>query len=190
MSIDHMVAVTITAVQSVSLFGWWKQPILTLSWNDVKYHHFTWRQLRSVDIGEDVLMRLQSDKHEWLQRGGIRVQDLLDMTIFPVNPLIDFGVDLAELWQLQCPASKMASMGITMDHLLSKGMSPEIMAAFSFSLSDWMELGFDEAHAGNLTSEECVKIFLLEKKELLRLLSTFSSRSDVHASNCCRVSCP
>ena len=180
-----MVAVTISARQSVSLLGWWRQPILTLSWNDVKYHHFTWRQVRLVELGVDMLMKLQTDKHEWLQRGCIQVSDLLDMTVFPVNPLTDFGVDLAELWQLQCTPSKMESMGITMDHLLAKGMSPEIITASAFSLNDWMELGFGEAHASKLSSEECVKIFLLEKKELLRLLSTFLSHNDVIASKLC-----
>jgi hypothetical protein len=111
-----MSAVSLTAVQSVKLFGWWRQPILTLSWNDVKQQHFTWRQLRALGIEAAQLKRLQPDKHEWLQRGGIQVSDLLDMTVFPVNPLTDFGVDLAELWSLWYSGSQMAAMGITFDH--------------------------------------------------------------------------
>ena len=175
-----MVAVPISAVQSISLFGWWKQPILTLSWNDEKYHHFTWRQLRSLGLAPETLQKLQPDKHEWLQRGGIQVSDLVDMTVFPVNPLTDFGVDLAELWQLQCPPPKLASMGIKMDHLLAKGMTPEIRAAWAFSLSDWLELDFREAHVCTLSNDDCLRIFLLEKKELMRLLYTFGS----HAAAC------
>lgn len=174
---DGMVAVQISAFQSVSLFGWLKQPILTLSWNDVKYHHFTWRQLRSLGLGPETLQKLQPDKHEWLQRGGIQVSDLLDMTVFPVNPLTDFGVDLAELWQLQCTPPKLASMGVTVNHLIAKGMTPEIMAAFAFSLSDWLELSFGQAHAENLTNDDCLRVFLLEKRELLRLLQTFGSHA-------------
>jgi hypothetical protein len=169
-----MVALNISAVQSVVLFGWWKQPILTLSWNDVKCQHFTWRQLRSIGLEADMLIKLQPDKQEWLQRGGIQVRDLLDMTVFPVNPLTDFGVDLAELWQLQCTASTMASMGVKMEHLYAKGMTSDIMAAFAFSLSDWMELSFTEEHASNLSNDECLRIFLLEKHELTRLLQTFT----------------
>jgi hypothetical protein len=170
-----MVAVQISAVQSVSLFGWFQQPILTLSWHDVKHHHFTWRQLRSLELPSETLKKLQPDKHEWLQRGGIQVSDLLDMIVFPVNPLTDFGVDLAELWQLQCLPVKMASMGITMDHLFAKGMTPEIMAAFAFSLSDWLELQFGLEHANSLTNDDCLRIFVLEKKELLRLLQSFAA---------------
>jgi len=160
MSIDDMVAVTISARKSVSLLGWWRQPILTLSWNDVKYHHFTWRQVRLVELGVDMLMKLQTDKHEWLQRGCIQVSDLLDMTVFPVNPLTDFGVDLAELWQLQCTPSKMASMGITMDHLLAKGMSLEIIAAFAFSLN-WDSAKLTQA---NFHQRSVSKYFSLKRK--------------------------
>ena len=105
-------SIKVTAVQSVRLFGWFVQPVLTLSWVDVKQRAFTWRQLRALGIEAAELMRLQPDKQEWLQRGGIQVADLLDMTIFPVNPLTDFGVDLAELWALKSTATQMASMGL------------------------------------------------------------------------------
>jgi hypothetical protein len=58
-----MSAVSLTTVQSVKLFCWWRQSIL-------------------------------------MHRGVIQVSDLLDMTVFPVNPLTDFCVDLAHLWDL------------------------------------------------------------------------------------------
>jgi hypothetical protein len=64
-------AVPLSGYQSVSLFGWWRQPILVLAWQDVKYHHFTWRQLRALGLEAETLQRLQPDKQEWLQRGGI-----------------------------------------------------------------------------------------------------------------------
>jgi hypothetical protein len=73
-----------------------------------------------------------------------------------------------------CTASTMASMGVKMEHLYAKGMTSDIMAAFAFSLSDWMELSFTEQHASNLSNDECLRIFLLEKHELTRLLQTFT----------------
>ncbi len=42
-----MVAVELTPFQSVKLFGCLRQPVLTLSWHDVKTSNFTWRQLRA-----------------------------------------------------------------------------------------------------------------------------------------------
>jgi hypothetical protein len=49
-----------------------EQPILSLTWNDVKQQHFTWRQLRALGLEAAQLKRLQPDKHEWLQRGVSR----------------------------------------------------------------------------------------------------------------------
>jgi hypothetical protein len=91
-----MSAVALSAVQSVKLFGWWRQPVLTLSWNDVKLEAFTWRQLRALGLDAETLQRLQPDKQEWVQRGGIQVADLLDMTVFPVKGT--FKVDPTRPW--------------------------------------------------------------------------------------------
>ncbi len=170
-----MSAIKLTAVQSVRLFGWFVQPILTLSWVDVKKRGFTWRQLRALGVHAEDLQRLQPDKQEWLQRGGIQVSDLLGMTIFPVNPLTDFGVDLAELWNMKCTAAQMASMGITFDHLQTKGITPQIMCAFAMPLSDWTELRFSANHAQSMQEDDCQRVFALSKSELVRILRSFAS---------------
>ena len=83
------------------LFGWWNQPRMVLTWNDVKCHCFTWRQMRALGISADAPKEVQPCKTEWIQRGGIQIEDLHDMTTFPVNPIIDFGCDLAELWKMK-----------------------------------------------------------------------------------------
>ena len=167
------VAVPLSALQSIQLFGIFRQPILVLSWQDVKYHNFTWRNLRALGIEAQALKQLQPDKHEWLQRGGIQVADLIDMVVFPVNPLTDFGVDLAELWQLRCSTQTLVSMGITFEHLIAKGITPQIMAAFALPLSDWTELGFSLHHAQLMRPEECKLVFDIEKPEFIRMLRTF-----------------
>ncbi len=171
-------AVALTAAQSVKLFGWWRQPILTLSWNDVKQHAFTWRQMRALGLEASQLRRLQPDKHEWLQRGGIQVSDLLDMTVFPVNPLTDFGVDLAELWAMRCSGTQMAAMGITYEQLLAKGITPQIMGAFAMPLSDWSELKFSAQHAEAMRQDDSQRVFALDRDELVRIVRSFApSRS-------------
>lgn len=167
------VAVPLTALQSIKLFGIFKQPIMVLSWADVKYHNFTWRMLRALELEAKALQHLQPDKHEWLQRGGIQVMDLIDMVVFPVNPLTDFGVDLAELWQMRCSTCTLVSMGVTFEHLIAKGITPQIMGAFSLPLSDWTELGFSLQHAEAMSVEDCQLVFGIQKKEFLHLLCTF-----------------
>jgi len=172
-TVSSTVAIPLTALQSVQLFGIFRQPILVLSWQDVKYHNFTWRNLRALGLEAEALKQLQPDKHEWLQRGGIQVADLIDMVVFPVNPLTDFGVDLAELWQLRCSTQTLVSMGITFEHLIAKGVTPQIMAAFALPLSDWTELGFNLQHAEVMRPEECKLVFGIDKPEFIRMMRTF-----------------
>ena len=142
-------------------------------------YSFTWWQLRALGLETGQLQRLQPDKNEWLQSGGIQVSDLLDMTVFPVNPLTDFGVDLAELWQLRCGTATMVSMGITFDHLIAKGITPQVMAAFALPLSDWIELGFGLRHAEPMRPEDTTLVFGIEKAEFIRLLHTFQTPANV-----------
>jgi hypothetical protein len=174
------VAIPLSALQSIELFGIFRQPILVLSWQDVKYYNFTWRKLRALGLEAEALKQLQPDKHEWLQRGGIQVTDLIDMIAFPVNPLTDFGVDLAELWQLRCSTQNLVAMGITFEHLIQKGITPQIMAAFALPLSDWTELGFSVKHAQVMRPEECKLVFNIEKTEFINILRTFQQHPTQH----------
>jgi len=171
---SHMVAVKISPYQSTSLFGWWNQPILTLSWHDIKQKNFTWRQLRALGLTAEQLKNTQSAVSEWIQRGGIQITDIPDMTVFPVNPLTDFGVDLSELWSLKCECGEMKRMGITYEQLIERGITPQIMHAFNMPLSSWVELGFGEEHAGYFSDTEARHVFAVQKNELLQIIRTFS----------------
>jgi len=168
-----MIALRINAFQSVQLFGLKRQPILTLSWSDVKVENFTWRFLRSIDIAAQDLYKMQADKHEWLQRGGVCIDDLKDMSVFPVNPLTDFAVDLAELWNMQLSVEEMVRMGITYDQLIEKGITPGIMTAFRFPLSAWVSLGFESEHAACMQDPEAQMIFALSREELVQILHDY-----------------
>jgi hypothetical protein len=64
-------------------------------------------------------------------------------------------------------------MGITFEHLIAKGITPQIMAAFALPLSDWTELGFSLQHAQLMRPEECRLVFDIEKPEFIRMLRTF-----------------
>ena len=116
---------------------------------------------------------MQPDKHEWLQRGGVSIQDLKDMTIFPVNPLLDYAVDLAELWAMGCTVDDMLKMNIEYEQLLQKGITPAIMAAFGLTLSAWADLGFRPEHATCLSNEESNMIFGLQTQEVHQILRDY-----------------
>lgn len=168
-----MAAAKISSYQSIQLFGWFAQPIVTLNWGDIKQKNFTWRQLRSIGIDAEQLKTIQPDKQEWLQRGGIQIDDISDMTIFPVNPLTDFGVDLAELWQMKCNISQLVAMQVNYQHLIQKGITPQIMSAFGLPLSSWTDLGFNATHAYVMTNDECNMVFGIGKQELIKILNDF-----------------
>lgn len=169
-----MGVIILNAAESVNLFGWFAQPIKTLSWEDVKTNLFTWRHLRAHGIESERLKKVQSDKHEWINRGGLQTSDLVDMTIFPINPITDFGVDLAELWQMQCSAQNLLSMNVTYEQLLDKGLSVDIMQCFGFPLSAWVDLGFQTNHAEILSNEESLRVFGMQTGELLTILASFA----------------
>ena len=113
---------------------------------------------------------MQPDKQEWLQRGGVCIEDLKDMSVFPVNPLTDFAVDLAELWNMQLSVEEMIKMGITYEQLVYRGITPGIMAAFRFPLSVWVGLGFVYDHAACMQEAETQMIFALGRDVLMQIL--------------------
>jgi len=150
----------------------------TLSWADIKRENFTWRELRALELSAEDLKKMQPDKNEWLQRGGVDLEDLKDMVVFPVNPLTDFAVDLAdsELWKMQCSVDEMLRMGIHYDHLVAKGITPAIMAAFRLPLSSWVDLGFSHVHAVCFQSTETQMVFGLESSELVQILREYEKK--------------
>ena len=166
-------ATTLTSAQSVSLFGWFKQPVFTLCWDDVKQNNFTWRKMRALGLQPEQLRAVQPDKQEWIQRGGLQLGDITDMTIFPVNPLTDYGADLAELWSMQCNPQKLRQMGVCFDDLIAKGLSVQLMHAFSMPLSGWTEIGFRHTHAGKMSDQESQLVFGLPQDEVVKIMHAF-----------------
>lgn len=165
--------------QSVKIFGWWAQPRLTLAWEDVKHAQLSWRSLRNLGFQPEQLKTLQPDKTEWLQRGMLQLDDIADMTVFPINPLTDFRADLAELWNLKCSSDALLAMGVTHQQLLAKGMNAQIMYYFDFTLAQWSNLGLRRADVEDMQERECVQIFGVEKTELMHIMDEFMSARDV-----------
>ena len=75
--------------------------------------------------------------------------------------------------------------GITFEHLIAKGITPQIMAAFALPLSDWpvTELGFGLQHAVPMRSEDCKLVFDIEKTDFIRMLQTFQPTAKSTSTN-------
>ena len=130
--------------------------------------------LRKMGFEATELQSVQPDKHEWIKRGGVVVSDLKDMTVFPVNPLTDFRVDLAELWNMKRSCDEFLSMNMTFTDLLNAGLNPQIMVYFNLRLSEWVSLEMLVEHVNQMSDEESVSIFGLDKSEVMSITRTFS----------------
>jgi hypothetical protein len=139
-----------------------------VTWDDVKTTELTWSQLRKLSFSPAALHTLQPDKHEWINRSLLTLQDMRDTTVFPINPIVDMRADIGELWSMQCTAQELCNMGVSYDDLVAKGLTIQIMAYFNYALSMWMQLGFRDEH---IKSEEmCMHVFGVEETELRRIM--------------------
>lgn len=166
-------ALELTPAQSIRIFGWFDQPSLTLAWSDVKEKTLTWSGLRKLKFSPADLKRLQPDKTAWIQRGGIRLADLPDLLVFPVNPFVDFRADAAEVWECGFSAQQLLEMGVTYSHFVQAGLSPLLMQHFQFSLRDWLEFGFCTADISKLTDTEINAVFKVNKADMVNITSNF-----------------
>ena len=163
--------IEITPTQSISIFGWWDQPRTILTWDDIKLKKLTWRKLRNLNFNASDLQHIQGAKEEWIKRGGLTLNDVSDMTAFPVNPFTDMHADLGEVWSMKWTPEQMTAMGITYNDLLRKGLNIEIMAHFNMPLSSWVLLGFcqDNIVQGHMSE----RVFGMDEDELRRIIADY-----------------
>jgi len=166
----------LSSVQSIRVFGLWDQPRSIFTWDDVKQRCWTWRWLRDrlLFTAED-LHTLQPDKSEWVKRGALTLHDMLDMTVFPLNPIDDMHADLAELWSMHWSAEDLMRMGVTFQQIKRCGLNFQIMLHFGFALSAWSKLGFGVPDALGMRPDELRILFGLEQQEVVSILECQSS---------------
>ena len=162
----------ITPRISIQIYGWFDQPQSVLIWSDVKRLQLTWRQLRdNYECTAQQLQLLQPDKLMWINRAGLKLLDLPDMTMFPVNPLTDMRADIGELLHTQWDHETLLAMGVTYEQMVKFGMTPRIMAFFRFSLSAWVALSLEARHTVTWTDADTMPIFGLGHLEIQKILS-------------------
>lgn len=168
------VALSLTPRQSIKIFGWFNQPSLTIAWSDVKEKTLTWNGLRKLGFSAVELKRLQPEKMAWIQRGGVRLIDMPDLLVFPVNPFRDFRADVAEVWECKFSAQQLLEMGVNYTDFVQAGLSPLIMQHFQFSLRDWLDFGFSQNDVHKLTDDEIVAVFHVQRKDLVSISTNFT----------------
>jgi len=162
----------LSARESIRFFGLWDQPRTILAWEDVKSRCLSWRSLRQdYGFSRANLVLLQPDKNEWIKRGALTLHDMLDMSIFPINPISDLHADLAEIWSMKWTSDQMKLMHITYAQMKRNGLNVPIMQHFGFSLLAWSSLNFDERDVVAMSENDCTSLFGLPVKEVQEILS-------------------
>lgn len=116
------------------------------------------------------LHTLQPDKSEWVKRGALTLHDMLDMTVFPLNPISDMHADLAELWSMQWTVEELVRMDVTFSQIKMCGLNHRIMMHFGFPLSAWSKLGFDCPAALAMQDDELRLLFGIDQAEVVSIL--------------------
>jgi len=162
----------LTARESIRFFGMWDQPRTMLAWEDIKSRCCSWRTLRhDYLLSREDLQRLQPDKVEWIKRGALTLHDLVDMSIFPINPISDLHADLAEIWSMHWTPEQMKTMGLTYAQMRRSGLNFEIMQHFGFSLQSWSSLQLDARDVAQMNENECLLLFGIPPREVGDILS-------------------
>jgi len=162
----------LSARESIRFFGMWDQPRTMLAWEDVKGRCLSWHALRNQFLfSRENLQRLQPDKGEWVKRGALTLHDLVDMSIFPVNPISDLDADLAEIWSMQWSPDEMRAMGMTYAQMRRSGLNIDIMKRFGFSLQAWASLQLDARDVAPMSEADSVALFGLPPQEVQDILA-------------------
>ncbi len=170
----------VNAKQSIAIFGWIDQPRKIVAWDDLIKNNWSWRRLRNeLGFTARELYRIQTDKQAWLTRGQLTLHDLPEMTIFPINPFTDMKADIGEVWSMQWTANQLADMTVKYEEMRVRGLSPQIMHHFNFSLSSWFAMGFRRDDAESFSDDECILVFGVDKTELKKILSDFTPADPV-----------
>ncbi|MBC49775.1 MAG: hypothetical protein CMF24_08655 [Ilumatobacter sp.] len=165
----------VTPVQSVAVFGWWAQPRSVVAWEDIKKLNVSWRCLRDkYGFSSEQLSKVQPDKQEWVKRGALTLHDMPDMLVFPVNPFVDLGADIAEVWSMQWPVELLAQMDVTFEHMRARGLSAQLMRHFAIPLSGWQKLKLKIGDLEEWSDDYVEAVFSLERHELCDILNSYS----------------
>ena len=124
-----------------------------------------------MGLSPEHLRDVQSDKDEWVARGGLSLKDTKDMMILKINPFLDMKADFAEVWAMGWSPEDLVSMGVNIDQMISRGMTNKVMPVMKFSLNGWLDLGFTSKHLENMSEVEAYNTFGMSFGELRRFLN-------------------
>lgn len=132
----------------------------------------TWDLLRGIGITTDELYKLQPDVKQWVLHGNISVKHCLEMSQWPLLPLKNFELDLADIAMQQWTVEEMARLQIGYTDLIKMGMTPMNMGTlFKYNIVAWKQLGLTPQHLMDMNDRDSKLAFGLPQQQAIHLLS-------------------
>ena len=132
--------ISLTPRQSTLIHGW-LAPVPTLSWDDVKRKKLTIDFLLETKLRPSDLVVIQPNPEEWAQHASASLKHARLMVVWPANPFIHLGADLADILSMKLSVDEMIRMDIIYTQLLANGMNERTARMFRFDAEEWSMLG-------------------------------------------------
>lgn len=145
---------------------------MSLTWADVvENESLTFQRLKECNVPMKQLHVLQPDIAEWMQHGGVTLNNLPEMMhLWKAHPIRHMKADLGDLLMLKWGADLLRRMGVTVDDLKEIGLTADNMSMFGFSILGWMTLGFRVRDAETMTDPQIARNFGMTRQNALQCL--------------------
>lgn len=163
--------IVLTPGQAILAHGWVRAREY-LTWGDVLNNDkLTFSYLnQTMGISDITLHNLQPDLQSWIKNKKVQLEDCPNLSLWDAHPVNDFQADLADLIRMRWQAEQYKRMGIYYDSLQNLGLTPETMTLFSFTLMNWIQIGFTRAHCENMSESILFRLFTMTKIQILSCL--------------------
>eukprot|EP00961_Rhodomonas_salina_P159698 2150710-Rhodomonas_salina.1 len=158
--------------QVLKVYGFFASTTL-LSWSDVVARSLSFRFLhRTACLTAAQLHRIQPSAVAWVEKGLVDLQDVPDMLLWPLNPIVDLHTPVDRL--LGMPSDTLAKSWVTYQHLLDSGLTADIMPLFHFSLAEWQKVGLTAEHVSWMSGLQTQRLFGQTPGEVARQIERSS----------------
>ena len=132
--------ISLTPRQSTLIHGW-LNPVRTLTWNDVKKKKLTFDFLIEAKLRPSDLAMIQPDPIQWVKHAGATLKNARQMIVWPANPFLHLGADLADVLSMKLSVDELIRMDVSHAQLIIHGMNAKTELFFRFDQEEWSMLG-------------------------------------------------
>jgi len=174
--------VSLTAFQSVSIYGWWK-PLRVLNWKlIVDRVDLTVRKLHALGLNELQMSNMQPDKLAWINNKRVELCDIVLVPTWRIHVTRDMGATIVQIARMNLTAEFLHHTGVTFVDLVDSGLTLNAMLLFGFDLTAWVQLGLYRDFLKELTDVQSVSLFKMPQCYVMQCVKETSGRQALQES--------